>query len=136
MEAILSITAADCRWEYFRGTGAGGQKRNKTSNCVRVTHDPSGAVGEARDSRSQRTNREVAFHKMAESAAMQKWIRLEVARRTGKLLEINEAVDRAMRSVKVEGKDENGRWVVLTAKEEEPCSTTTTNPNSTKNLTR
>lgn len=40
---ILSVTKKDCRWDYYVGSGKGGQKRNRTSNCVRCTHIDSGA---------------------------------------------------------------------------------------------
>ena len=109
-EKVLSVTANDCRWEYFRGTGAGGQKRNKTSNCVRCTHEPSGAVGEARDSRSQRDNRESAFRRMCESKKMQTWLRIETARRIGKLMQIDDAVDREMKRIRVDRKNSSGLW--------------------------
>jgi hypothetical protein len=33
---------AQCRWDTFRSGGPGGQKRQKTSNGVRLTHLPSG----------------------------------------------------------------------------------------------
>lgn len=46
-EPIVTVTAADCRWDYYRGSGAGGQHRNKTSSAVRCTHEPSGAVGQS-----------------------------------------------------------------------------------------
>ena len=109
-EKVLSVTANDSRWEYFRGTGAGGQKRNKTSNCVRCTHEPSGAVGEARDSRSQRDNRESAFRRMCESKKMQTWLRIETARRIGKLMQIDDAVDREMKRIRVDRKNTAGLW--------------------------
>lgn len=109
-ERVVSVTANDCRWEYFRGTGAGGQKRNKTSNCVRCTHEPSGAVGEARDSRSQRDNREAAFKRMAQSQKMQSWLRIETARRVGALMQIDEAVDRQMKRIRVDRKNDRGLW--------------------------
>lgn len=109
-EKIVSVTANDMRWEYFRGTGAGGQKRNKTSNCVRCTHEPSGAVGEARDSRSQRENRESAFGKCVRSPAFQKWLRIETSRRTGVEMQLQDEVERQMRAVRVERKNEDGLW--------------------------
>lgn len=66
-ELLFSVTAKDCRWDTFRGTGKGGQKRNKTESAVRCTHIASGAVGQSDDSRSQHDNRRTAFKRMAET---------------------------------------------------------------------
>lgn len=52
-EILVRVTAKDCRWDYYRGTGKGGQKRNKTENCVRCTHIKSGAVGKSEEGRKQ-----------------------------------------------------------------------------------
>ena len=46
-----------CRVDAYRGSGPGGQKRNKTSNAIRLTHAPTGAVASAADDRSTRVNR-------------------------------------------------------------------------------
>ncbi len=112
-ELLFSVTAKDCEWQYFRGTGPGGQKRNKTENCVRCIHRASGAVGESRESRSQRDNREIAFRRMASTEEFKKWHRIEAARLTGQLLDIDDTVDRAMNSknLKVEQKSEDGIWI-------------------------
>lgn len=85
------MTASDCRWDYYRGTGKGGQKRNKTSNCVRCTHYASGAVGKSEDGRSQRHNRETAFKRMSETDVFKKWLRIESARHMGTLTDIDKA---------------------------------------------
>jgi protein subunit release factor B len=53
-EKLFSVTEKDCRFDYFRGSGKGGQKRNKTDSAVRCTHAPSGAVGASEALRSQR----------------------------------------------------------------------------------
>lgn len=110
-QLLFSVTANDCDWSYTRGTGKGGQKRNKTSSAVHCMHRPSGAHGYSESSRSQRENKEDAFRKMAESKEFQQWQRIEVARRTGQLLEIEQEVERQMRQVNVEIKDEKGRWI-------------------------
>ena len=109
-ELLFSITANDCEWSYTRGTGKGGQKKNKTSSAVHCMHRPSGAHGYSEASRSQRENKEDAFRKMAETKEFQDWMRLETARRSGKLIEIEENVKREMKRITVEVKDEEGRW--------------------------
>lgn len=38
------VTTADVRTEWFSGTGAGGQHRNKCQNSVRLIHEPTGIV--------------------------------------------------------------------------------------------
>jgi hypothetical protein len=53
-----------CRWEAFRGPGPGGQKRNKTSSAVRVTHEPTGISATAGESRSQAQNRRRALDRL------------------------------------------------------------------------
>lgn len=50
-----------CSVMVCRGTGPGGQKRNKTSSAVRLLHEPSGVSAENDESRSQHTNRVFAL---------------------------------------------------------------------------
>ena len=47
----------NCRFDISRGSGPGGQKRNKTSNSVRLTHLPTGISVIAGESRSQAENK-------------------------------------------------------------------------------
>ncbi len=61
---------ADCRLEVFRGSGPGGQKRNKTSSAVRLTHGPTGLSSVASESRSQSRNRQVALDRMRHKIAL------------------------------------------------------------------
>lgn len=58
-----------CRWEAFRGSGPGGQKRNKTSSAVRVIHEPTGMAAVAEESRSQSENRQRAFRRLRKTIA-------------------------------------------------------------------
>lgn len=109
-DLLFSVTAKDCRWDYYRGSGAGGQHRNKTESAVRCTHLASGATGQAEDDRSQHKNKRLAFARMAASKRFQAWARMEAARVTGRLAQIEEWVDREMLlNVKVERK-EDGKW--------------------------
>ena len=109
-ELLFSITANDCEWSYTRGTGKGGQKKNKTSSAVHCMHRPSGAHGYSEASRSQADNKRDAFRKMAESKEFTTWHKIETARRMGTLATIEENVNREMRNITVEIKDEKGRW--------------------------
>jgi len=53
-----------CRWEAFRASGPGGQKRNKTSSAIRLTHLPTGISAIANESRKQSVNREQALARL------------------------------------------------------------------------
>jgi protein subunit release factor B len=109
-EKLFSVTAADCRWDYYVGSGKGGQARNKTENCVRCTHEPSGAVGKSEDGRSKDLNKRTAFERMAKSDTFQKWIRKEAMRRSGELALIEAKVDQeVLRNTVVEVKVD-GKW--------------------------
>jgi hypothetical protein len=47
---------ADCRVDRTRGSGPGGQHRNKTETAIVITHLPTGLRGEASERRSQAEN--------------------------------------------------------------------------------
>jgi hypothetical protein len=115
-ELLFSLTKDNFRFSYSRGTGAGGQKRNKTSSHVRCYHEPSNSAGECDETRSQHQNKQIAFKRCCETKTFQYWCKLEAMRVTGKLLEIEEKVDRMMQEVVVEVK-ENGKWVKENLKE-------------------
>lgn len=88
-EKILSVTLKDCRVDTFRCGGKGGQKQNKTSSGARITHPPSGAVGESREERSQLQNKKKAFLKMVASSKFQAWIKRQQGTDTLAAVEIN-----------------------------------------------
>ncbi len=113
-ELLFTVTAADCDWQYLRGTGPGGQKRNKTESKVRCVHRASGAIGESDLTRSQAQNKQIAFRKMAESKEFKTWHRIETARLLGDKLSIEEKVDNHMQehNLKIEGRVD-GRWTLI-----------------------
>lgn len=80
---LFSVTIKDCRVDTFRSGGKGGQNQNKVESGVRIVHEPSGAVGEARDSRDQLHNKRNAFLRMSNTKEFRQWIRAESAKRMG-----------------------------------------------------
>lgn len=109
---ILSVTKKDFRFDFYKGSGAGGQKRNKTENCCRITHIDSGAVGKSEDGRSKQHNIEIAFKHCVETPIFQKWLRMETMRKAGELALIEEEVERSLKAknIKIEVHNENGLW--------------------------
>ena len=60
-ELLLSVTAKDCKFSFARGSGNGGQARNKSNNAVHCKHIESGAMGYSCDTRSASQNKAIAF---------------------------------------------------------------------------
>jgi len=59
----------DIRVDTFRGTGAGGQHRNKTDSCVRMTHLPTGITAVGTESKSQHQNKKTARERLTAKLA-------------------------------------------------------------------
>ena len=60
---------AECDVETYRGSGPGGQHRNRRDSAVRLTHRPTGIVVTATERRSQHQNKSVALERLAEKLA-------------------------------------------------------------------
>lgn len=71
-EALLARMAAegiregDLVEQFIRGSGAGGQKINKTSSCVYLLHKPSGIEIKCQRERSQAMNRFLARRELCD----------------------------------------------------------------------
>lgn len=109
-EKLFSVTAEDCDWKPLKGSGAGGQKRNKTESGMRCTHILSGATAECEEHREQSKNKRESFRKMSETLEFKKWLDLEIKRRSGELAVIKSEVEQSLRHTKTEIK-EDGKWV-------------------------
>lgn len=108
-EILASITKKDLDLETFSAGGKGGQNQNRRSTGVRIRHRDSGAVGEARDSRSQNQNRKAALQRMVEHPKFKRWLN-EKAFEARRGERIEEAVERQMspENLKVEYQTQEG----------------------------
>jgi protein subunit release factor B len=112
-ELLFSLTKKDFVVEYYNGTGNGGQNRNKVATACRIHHSASGAVSVCQEERTQKVNRERAFKSLLKKPEFKKWLKLEIARRDGVLREVEERVEKEMRNVKIEVKDDTGKFVTV-----------------------
>lgn len=60
-ESRLKIDPRDLEWSTCRGSGAGGQHRNKTESAVQLKHVPTGIMVRCESERSQHQNRATAL---------------------------------------------------------------------------
>ena len=99
---LFSVTAGDCEWAYTKGSGPGGQKKNKTSSAVHCKHKASGAKGYSEATRSQLENKRDAFVKMVNTKEFTHWHKMETMRRTGMMATIDAAVAEELVKTKIE----------------------------------
>ena len=65
--AEASVYEDDLEESFILGGGPGGQKTNKTSSVVRLSHEPSGVAVKVGESRSREENRWLARRMLAET---------------------------------------------------------------------
>ena len=108
---LFSISIKDCRVDTFRAGGKGGQNANKVEAGVRIVHEPSGAVGEGRDTRDQLHNKRSAFRRMVASPTFQTWLRNQINLRLGQQT-VEQIVDTWMQpeNLKIEVNEGEG-WI-------------------------
>ena len=86
----LHLTKKDFRIEWFSGSGAGGQHRNKHQNCCRIIHVESGLRAQGTEHRERSANQRVAFTRL---------VRLLIAHyRSGEAQERYRATTRVVRN--------------------------------------
>ena len=78
--AEASVFEEDLEESFILGSGPGGQKTNKTSSVVRLSHEPSGIAVKCGESRSRETNRWLARRMLAETILEREHVRKSAAR--------------------------------------------------------
>lgn len=110
-EVIYSLSKKDFIVQPFKGSGAGGQHRNKVSTAIRIKHAESGAIGECQEHKSQLQNRKVAFRRLIAHPKFKIWHAKKV-REFDRNKTIEQEVEEAMvpTNLKVEIKNTKGQW--------------------------
>ena len=110
-ELAFSVTRKDLKIDTFSAGGPGGQHQNTSNTAVRITHVPSGAAGEARDSRSQHQNMKAALRRMAATGIFRAWVNRQLL---GNPLPPEQQVERDMNpaNLLIMG-HEAGKWKII-----------------------
>jgi protein subunit release factor B len=113
-ELLFRVTRSDFDESHVRGSGPGGQHRNKVSTGVRLTHRASGATAEATDDKSQTRNRIEAFRRIRETPEWKRWFREMVAVTSGRE-STDQTIQRMMHpdNITTQVLDGRSRWVTV-----------------------
>ncbi|RST21603.1 hypothetical protein EF908_21140, partial [Streptomyces sp. WAC04770] len=64
MTKVINLTKKDFKYNWFSGSGAGGQRRNKVQCCLRLTHIESGITVTAQTHADRPSNERTAMEKI------------------------------------------------------------------------
>jgi protein subunit release factor A len=102
---MMQIDEKDLVVTFFKSSGPGGQKKNKTTSAVRIKHLPTGIIVTATESRSQLENRQLALERLqARLAARNRRPKRRIATAPGKA-----AVERRLTEKKHRAEIKRGR---------------------------
>ena len=112
----LSKAKGDFIVQPFKGSGKGGQKRNKTMSACRIIHPASGTVSECQEERSFDQNKKKAFERLVEKDSFKKWHKFETAKALGLMANVEDELDKAMmpENIKIECV-QDGKWAEMEA---------------------
>ncbi len=94
---VTLVTAKDCDISYFKGSGNGGQNKQKTSSGCQIIHRESGAIGRCSETRSQFDNKKTAFIRLTETPKFKFWLNKKLYELQNQET-IEETVEKMMRS--------------------------------------
>ena len=61
-----TVRKEDFEISYYRGSGPGGQHRNKTDSACRMKHTPTGTTTQSEEHKKQGQNKKAAFKRMTD----------------------------------------------------------------------
>ena len=109
-ELLFSVTKKDIDINFFSGSGAGGQHRNKHQNCVRMFHRDSGARSIGQSHREKNSNLREAFKSLVEKPEFKLWHARRVMEETsGETTEETVSKMMAIENLKIESVVD-GKW--------------------------
>ena len=111
---LFSISKKDFKIEYFSGTGAGGQYRNRHKNCVRLTHLDSKTTVTGQSNRERLSNVKEAFKNLIKHPKFKLWHSQKVQECLSGVT-LAEKVHEMLKpyNLKIEGIDKEGKWEIL-----------------------
>lgn len=112
-EKINIASKKDFDISYFKGSGAGGQNRQKNATGVQLIHRESGAMGRCSESRSLIQNKKKAFENLIASPKFKLFLNKKLYEiQQGETME--QAVDREMspENLEIQGK-QDGKWILI-----------------------
>jgi len=87
-ELLFRLTEKDFEITFYRGSGKGGQNRNKVETGVRIYHPESGAMAQSCEERTQGRNRSIAFKRLTETKEFKIWHKIKCAKILGQQIDI------------------------------------------------
>lgn len=114
-EKLFHLTKKDFLIESYKGSGPGGQHRNKRETCIRIKHLESGAIGQCCDFKEQIKNKKIAFQRLINTDIFRQWLRIEASKHMGKQSpeQIVEKWMKRKQDFKIEVQ-ENRQWKTVT----------------------
>jgi len=111
-ELLFSITKKDLDIQWFSGTGAGGQHRNKHQNCCRLFHPDSQVRVTGQSHRNREANLKQAFKNLIKHPKFKIWLNNKIKNKDNTSINIHKKVSDMMSpdNLKIEYY-ENGQWV-------------------------
>lgn len=104
-QKLLTLSKKDFRIEHYRGSGKGGQHRNKTDSACRITHIITGISACSEQERSQFQNKKIAFKRLCDKPEFKQWLKIESMRAAGimkteeqMLKEIDKMIERDLKN--------------------------------------